>query len=63
MGNMKRFLYRILALALLAPTFLACYAALTTSQDQLPIVFGVWMFLGLFPAVGAVSLFRASPRD
>jgi hypothetical protein len=47
MGNMKRLLYRILALALLAPTFLACYAALTTSQDQLPIVFGVWMFLGL----------------
>ena len=63
MSNMKRLLYRILALVLLAPTFLACYGALTISKDQLPIVFGVWMFLGLLPAIGAVGLFRASPRD
>ena len=61
MSNTKRLLYRVVALALLAPTLLACYGALTVGKDQLPIVFGVWMFLGLFPAIGAIKLFRASP--
>lgn len=60
MSDIKRLLYRILALALLAPTLLAGYAALTARQDELPIIFGMWMFLGLFPALGAVGLFRAS---
>ena len=52
----------VLALMLWVPTLLGGFAALSSNKDQLPIVFGLWMFLGLVPAIGGLLLFNAAIR-
>jgi len=53
----------LIVLALLwVPTLLGGFAALSSNKDQLPIVFGLWMFLGLVPAIGGLLLFNAAKR-
>ena len=51
----------VLASVLLTPTLALGYFALQASHEQLAIVLGVWMFVGLVPAIiGSMLLFNAT---
>ena len=50
-----------LASVLLSPTLVLGYFALKASHEQLAIALGVWMFVGLVPAIiGSWLLFKAT---
>jgi len=54
---MKKTLLVLVGLVLLVPTVFIAVMATNSRSDGLPVVFGLWMFFGLVPMMGAFFAF------
>lgn len=57
---MKRAILLVLGILLLIPTVVIGLMGLRAGSDMMPVAFGVWMFFGLLPMIGAFFAFRTA---
>ncbi len=54
---MKKILFVLLGLVLLVPTVFIAAMGARSGSEGVPVAFGLWMFFGLPPMVGALFAF------